>query len=87
MPEELKLNGEISCTQFPEHEHTQCMIHQPHHLSNALHVDISELTADDLLPGLKRLESAPTELKFEPKPGFLEQQLDAGKTIVLDNSN
>jgi MoxR-like ATPase len=83
MPDELKLEGEVTCTRFPGVIHTQCMIHQPHHLSNALYVDISELTADDLLPGLKRLESAPTELKFEPKPGFLEQQLNEGRTIVL----
>ena len=83
MPDELKLEGEVTCTRFPEVIHTQCMTHKPPDLSAALHLDISELIADDLLPGLKRLESAPTELKFEPKLGFLKQQLDAGKTIVL----
>jgi len=83
MPDELKLAQEVTCTPFPKVGHTQCMTHQPDNLPHALHVDISELTADDLLPGLKRLESAPTELNFEPKLGFLKHQLDAGKTIVL----
>jgi len=83
MPDELQLNGEIPCTLFPEVAHAQCMTHQPPSSPDALHVDISELTPDDLLPGLKRLDKTATEFKFEAKLGFLKEQLDAGKTIVL----
>jgi hypothetical protein len=85
LPSELSFPEECQKQQWPSHQHSEWVVNTPADLpKDAIIIEIDELKQADLFATTTAVWSEELEsLQFGKKEGFVEKQLNEGKTIIL----